>query len=548
MTASSTDVPGGEVVSWLQNLDGLNCAYVGQPQTLTLVLTNATDESVQFAAGGGAAPGITVDLSRLGTVTLSKDAVVCPGFTVESWENGILTLAVPTGSVTWLRGTTLSIALGTVTIAGTAGVFGYSVAFAGVSPEFDRTVPTSFVLLAPATPGNASAPSVGWTQRYRLPAASGQSGQPRNLQFMVTALPTPTGAPPPSVTAPTIVVMTVGSRVRGRTPLCGIAGMTVQVEDSAATNSGTVSAPLWRVAVPAGRFGQTGTGQPVSLIVSLAGIIPVRASGSGSLVVYTLGVPGCNDGFAVLAMRPDSNPAVITKFAATPETADGTAGPATVTLTWSVDHAAMVTLSGVGTVPADGNSGHRVTIEETTTFILTAYGDGLGSMDVKSCTVTVTPDLPSRLVPPGTIMMWSGDPAHVPPGWVVCDGNNGTPDLRDRFVLGAGGKAQPNDMGDGDSHSHGVPTLNGTFSFKTGKAGAHSHGMPTNWYARDLAAGSGSDTWSGIDSDGPYNSSTLSQQVDDHSHEVIVTFGDVATDPAGPVLPPWYALLYIMKS
>ncbi|NET62429.1 MAG: hypothetical protein F6K47_41915 [Symploca sp. SIO2E6] len=37
-------------------------------------------------------------------------------------------------------------------------------------------------------------------------------------------------------------------------------------------------------------------------------------------------------------------------------------------------------------------------------------------------------------------MMWSGTVDNIPQGWVVCDGDNGTPDLRDRFLLGAGGK------------------------------------------------------------------------------------------------------------
>ena len=35
-------------------------------------------------------------------------------------------------------------------------------------------------------------------------------------------------------------------------------------------------------------------------------------------------------------------------------------------------------------------------------------------------------------------MMWSGSIADIPTGWQLCDGTNGTPDLRDRFVIGAG--------------------------------------------------------------------------------------------------------------
>lgn len=36
------------------------------------------------------------------------------------------------------------------------------------------------------------------------------------------------------------------------------------------------------------------------------------------------------------------------------------------------------------------------------------------------------------------IYAWSGDPGSLPPGYVLCDGTNGTPDLRDKFLVGAG--------------------------------------------------------------------------------------------------------------
>ena len=41
-------------------------------------------------------------------------------------------------------------------------------------------------------------------------------------------------------------------------------------------------------------------------------------------------------------------------------------------------------------------------------------------------------------IPAGGIIMWSGSIGSIPAGYVICDGNNGTPDLRDRFVVGAG--------------------------------------------------------------------------------------------------------------
>ena len=43
-----------------------------------------------------------------------------------------------------------------------------------------------------------------------------------------------------------------------------------------------------------------------------------------------------------------------------------------------------------------------------------------------------------KLVPKGIIVIWSGSLDDIPNGWVLCDGNNGTPDLTRRFIVGAG--------------------------------------------------------------------------------------------------------------
>ena len=50
-------------------------------------------------------------------------------------------------------------------------------------------------------------------------------------------------------------------------------------------------------------------------------------------------------------------------------------------------------------------------------------------------------------VPYGVIVMWSGQSNEIPAGWALCDGANGTPDLRGRFVVGAGGDYAVGDTG-----------------------------------------------------------------------------------------------------
>jgi hypothetical protein len=98
-------------------------------------------------------------------------------------------------------------------------------------------------------------------------------------------------------------------------------------------------------------------------------------------------------------------------------------------------------------------------------------------------------------LPRGAVLMWSGDPAKLPPGWILCDGAPGTPDLRSRFIVGynaddsdyktmraTGGEARhaltPAEIG---NHTHAVARGGSA-------AGTHSHsyvGLPTT----DASAG-----------------------------------------------------------
>lgn len=59
---------------------------------------------------------------------------------------------------------------------------------------------------------------------------------------------------------------------------------------------------------------------------------------------------------------------------------------------------------------------------------------------------------PGGSLPAGIICMWSGLLANIPTGWALCDGLNGTPDLRGMFILGATG--EPGQTGGAASHTH----------------------------------------------------------------------------------------------
>ena len=72
-------------------------------------------------------------------------------------------------------------------------------------------------------------------------------------------------------------------------------------------------------------------------------------------------------------------------------------------------------------------------------------------------------------MPSGGIIMWSGAENAIPTGWYLCNGSNNTPDLRDRFVIGAGSNYSVNDTGGSAdailvSHSHTINNHTHSFS------------------------------------------------------------------------------------
>lgn len=199
----------------------------------------------------------------------------------------------------------------------------------------------------------------------------------------------------------------------------------------------------------------------------------------------------------------------------------------------------------------------------------------------------------SALLPSGMIMMWYGPVASIPTGWRLCNGQNGTPDLQGRFVMGAGG-------GTGVGARGGSATINATGTTSSAgahdhpvviaAAGGHTHGggtsetaltiaqMPTHQHATNWGESNGRpypqygalggqngprnnigsrdtdfDNWNyltepvggglghahAIPADGNHSHSGTASSAGAHTHTMSVT---------GDNLPPYHALCYIMKA
>lgn len=150
------------------------------------------------------------------------------------------------------------------------------------------------------------------------------------------------------------------------------------------------------------------------------------------------------------------------------------------------------------------------------------------------------------IVPSGGIIMWSGAVAAIPSGWYLCDGNNSTPDLRDKFIIGAAS----DDSGTAKSNVTGSLTQTGgskdaiavahTHTGTTGSDGAHTHAF--NYEAQGSIAAGGAQTVA----DWPAAQSGTTASGGAHTHAFTTdSAGSSGTDAN---LPPYYALAFIMKA
>lgn len=145
-------------------------------------------------------------------------------------------------------------------------------------------------------------------------------------------------------------------------------------------------------------------------------------------------------------------------------------------------------------------------------------------------------------IPSGGIILWSGAADAIPSGFVLCDGNNNTPDLRNRFVVGAGSGSSysVDDTGGAASvtlATANLPSHSHTVSGTTGDD-SHSHTIPS---ASSIGGGSRVTSQNST-------GNTATTTSDTHSHSFSATTSNVGSGTAHENRPPYYALCYIMKS
>lgn len=139
-------------------------------------------------------------------------------------------------------------------------------------------------------------------------------------------------------------------------------------------------------------------------------------------------------------------------------------------------------------------------------------------------------------LPVKSIIMMAVEPDDLGEGWVLCDGTNGTPDLRDKFVYAASSNGEVGLTGGNNSHSHVMGD--------TEAAGSHSHvftgGTQGNGWAASGKSHGGSGNVLSVVSHA-HSFSTTTSSIANHTHSM----GGLNSKE---VLPPYAKLYYFMRA
>ena len=112
------------------------------------------------------------------------------------------------------------------------------------------------------------------------------------------------------------------------------------------------------------------------------------------------------------------------------------------------------------------------------------------------------------MLPTGIICLWYGSIGSIPAGWILCNGANGSPDLRNKFVVGSG-------------DTYAVDAVGGSVN--------HNHPFTGDGHTHDIPAGLG------IGAGANYGLTTMPTP-------------STGTTDNGSSLPPYHSLAYIMKT
>ncbi len=296
---------------------------------------------------------------------------------------------------------------------------------------------------------------------------------------------------------------------------------------------------------------------------------PTRVSNAGHVYINTL-----KDGADSISLE-DASLYVNGSFHVVDESPDAKS-------LFHVNESGAVTING----DLDISDSLQLGSSQTVTSISNTLVDGNSS----SSSSLLTENAIHQILPMGSIIMWSG--TTVPSGWALCDGQNGTPDLRGRFIIGAGpgnGLTGRTVNENGGSESSTLEVSNLPSHDHTATDSGHTHditdpghnhnitdpghdhdvtdpghrhtyqkhedSMGDNADDRPLVSDGGKEHTTydktGISIDDGTTGISINDQMTDisiNNSNADITIGNTGSNSPFSIIPPFYALYYIMKT
>lgn len=157
-------------------------------------------------------------------------------------------------------------------------------------------------------------------------------------------------------------------------------------------------------------------------------------------------------------------------------------------------------------------------------------------------------------VPTGVICLWSGLVTEIPSGWAICNGSNGTPDLRGKFVMGSNTSTNlPGATGGANTHNHTATAANTTADTTIGATTLTIAQMPTHKHSAVFTGGTGTKAGISYTTTNSGANTSVGYILDEggggsHTHTATgIAHTHTVTVDTGNNLPPYYVLAYIMK-
>lgn len=157
-------------------------------------------------------------------------------------------------------------------------------------------------------------------------------------------------------------------------------------------------------------------------------------------------------------------------------------------------------------------------------------------------------------IPKGTILPWYGQSSDIPEGFALCDGTKGTPDLRNRFLVGAGSNYALGDTG-GEDQVTLTGTQIGNHYHYWGSQSHYRSGQSKSNVLKVISGKYDENSFASAPFPSGYNhisyldavTLSLSHSPSEYRSYITSLAVGTAAQEAHENLPPYYALYYIMK-